>query len=189
MMNEALLPMIFAFIRDPNSEISLGVVRSFDYLAARMSRELLEEKIIRPLLVQLGTDNWRNKCHIIEILRGFLVAQTYLNEGVLKVLFGLTDDRIDAVRLKANQLIIDIVAKNSKDWSEQYVVPKINAMKENASYLKRQNLLEIIEVLPPLYRKPLPSCPTASSRRSTRTPSPPVSPTRSPTCVSRRCRC
>lgn len=42
--------------------------------------------------------------------------QSYLTENVLKVLFGLTDDRIDAVRLKVNQFIVEIVAKNTKDW-------------------------------------------------------------------------
>jgi hypothetical protein len=64
----------------------------------------------------LGTDNWRNKCQIIEILRGFLVSQTYLTENVLKALFSLTEDKIDAVRLKINEFIIEIMAKNSKEW-------------------------------------------------------------------------
>jgi hypothetical protein len=65
---------------------------------------------------------------------------------VLKVLFGLTDDRIDAVRLKVNQFIVDIVTKNSKEWCEQNIIPKIYAMKDNTSYIKRQNLLDIIDV-------------------------------------------
>jgi len=129
LMNDSLLPIIFGFIKDPNSEISLGVVKSFDYLSTRMTRELLEEKIIKPLLQQLGTDNWRNKCQIIEILRGFLVSQAYLTENALKVLFSLTDDKIDAVRLKVNQLIIDIVTKNSKEWCDQNVIPRIINMK------------------------------------------------------------
>jgi hypothetical protein len=63
---------------------------------------------------------------------------------VLKVLFGLTDDRIDAVRLKVNQFIVDIVAKNGKEWCEQNIIPRIFAMKDNANYIKRQNLLDII---------------------------------------------
>lgn len=41
LLNDCLLPIIFTFIKDPNSEISLGVVRSFDYLSTRMSRETL----------------------------------------------------------------------------------------------------------------------------------------------------
>jgi hypothetical protein len=40
-MNDCLLPIIFTFIKDPNSEISLGVVKSFDYLSTRMGREVL----------------------------------------------------------------------------------------------------------------------------------------------------
>jgi hypothetical protein len=49
-------------------------------------------------------------------LRGFLVSQTYLTENVLKVLFSLTEDKIDAVRLKMNEFIIEIMTKNSKEW-------------------------------------------------------------------------
>jgi hypothetical protein len=33
---------VFAFVKDPNSEISLGVMRSFDYLSAKMGKEALE---------------------------------------------------------------------------------------------------------------------------------------------------
>ena len=71
-----------------------------------MNKEVFQEKIFKPLLQQLATDNWRVKCQIIEILRTFIYKQIHLNEGVLKVIFGLTDDKIDAVRLKANELII-----------------------------------------------------------------------------------
>jgi len=69
------------------------------------------------------------------------VVQVYLTEPVLKILFSLTEDRIDAVRLKANQLIIDIVLKNSKEWCDQWIIPKISSLKENNNYIKRQNLL------------------------------------------------
>ena len=71
-----------------------------------MNKEVFQEKIFKPLLQQLATDNWRVKCQIIEILKTFIYKQIHLNEGVLKVIFGLTDDKIDAVRLKANELII-----------------------------------------------------------------------------------
>jgi hypothetical protein len=42
LMNEWLLPIIFGFIKDPNSEISLGVMKSFDYLSTRMNKEILD---------------------------------------------------------------------------------------------------------------------------------------------------
>lgn len=42
LMNEWLLPIIFGFIKDPNSEISLGVMKSFDYLSTRMNKEVLD---------------------------------------------------------------------------------------------------------------------------------------------------
>lgn len=59
--------------------------------------------------------------------------------------FALTDDRVDAVRLKINELIVEIINRNNKDWCDLNVIPKVNLMKENASYIKKQNLLDIIE--------------------------------------------
>lgn len=61
-------------------------------------------------------------------------------------MFSLTDDRIDAVRLKINELIILIINNNSKDWCDQWIMPKLGQMKENSNYIKKQNLLDIIEV-------------------------------------------
>lgn len=96
---------------------------------------------------QLQTDNWRIKCQIIDILKTFITTPTFLNESVLKALFCLTDDKIDAVRVKINELIILIINNNSKEWCDQNIIPKISQMKENANYIKKQNLLDIIEVL------------------------------------------
>lgn len=56
----------------------------------------------------------------------------------------LTEDRIDAVRLRANELIVEIVSKNPKDWCDQNVIPKVFSSKENQNYIKKQNLLDII---------------------------------------------
>lgn len=110
-----------------------------------MNKEALEDKIIKPLLNQLSTNNWRIKCEIIKILKNFLLDQTYLNAEVLKVFVDLTDDRVDAVRLSTNSLIVEILSRNPKDWCEQNVIPKVFASRDNISYIKKQNLLDIIE--------------------------------------------
>lgn len=151
-------------------------MKSFDYLSTRMSKDLLDDKIIKPLLQQLLTDNWRIKCQIIDILKSFITNQSFLNEGVLKVIFSLTDDKIDAVRLKINELIIQIINNNSKEWCDQCVIPKISQMKENASYIKKQNLLDIIEVRIYLCRKQLQMSLKKLLKMSTRIPSSLVSP-------------
>lgn len=78
-MNEWLLPIIFGFIKDSNSEISLGVMKSFDYLSAKMNKDLLDDKIVKPLLQQLLTDNWRIKCQIIDILKTFITSPAFLS--------------------------------------------------------------------------------------------------------------
>lgn len=116
-MNESIFPIIFSFIRDANSEISIGIIKSYDYLIKKMNKEIFEDKIFKPLLQQLTTDNWRVKCQIIDILKTFIYKEIYLTEAIIKVIFALTDDKIDAVRLKVNELIVEIINKNSKEWS------------------------------------------------------------------------
>ena len=61
----------------------------------------------------------------------------------------LTEDKIDAVRLRANELIVEIVSKNPKEWCDQNVIPKVFSSKENQNYIKKQNLLDIIEKTAP----------------------------------------
>ena len=89
-------------MRDVNSEVALGIAKNFELLASKMNKEALDERIVKPLLQQLTTDNWRVKCEIISILKGFLANQAYLNDNVIKMFINLTENRIDAVRLKAS---------------------------------------------------------------------------------------
>ena len=49
-MTECILPNILAFMNDPNSEVALAVAENFEFLASKMNKETLEEKIINPLL-------------------------------------------------------------------------------------------------------------------------------------------
>jgi len=61
-MAECLLPNILNFMKDPNSEVALAVAENFEFLASKMNKDALEDKIIKPLLQQLTTNNWRIKC-------------------------------------------------------------------------------------------------------------------------------
>lgn len=118
-------------------------------LAKKVNKEILDEKIVKPLLQQLTTSNWRAKCEIIDIMKGFLANQVYLNETVVKMFINLTEDRIDAVRLSASEFLVAVLNKNEKEWSEQNIIPKVFACKENQTYVKKQNLLDIIEKTAP----------------------------------------
>lgn len=66
----------------------------------------------------------------------------------------MLNDRIDAVRLEVNELLIEIIMKNPKDWCDQNIIPRLVAgMKENTNYIKKQNILYIIEVFLLLIKK------------------------------------
>lgn len=54
-MLECVLPIVMFFIKDTNSEIALGIIKNFDYLSSKLTKDILEDKIINPLLQQLST--------------------------------------------------------------------------------------------------------------------------------------
>ena len=59
--------------------------------------------------------------------------------------FALTNDHVYAVRLKINELIVEIINRNNKDWCNLNVIAKVSLMKENTSYIKKKNLMDIIK--------------------------------------------
>ena len=57
----------------------------------------------------------------------------------------LASDRVDAVRKKTIDLIVNIIKKQNKDWVDANLIPQISKLKDNKSYLLRQNTILIIE--------------------------------------------
>ncbi len=91
--------------------------------------DLIEEKILTPLVIQLNTDNWKTKCQLIELLSGVISNSFFLNDKLTTMVVHLAQDKIHAVREKATQLIINIICQQSPQWCDSMLIPKIECLR------------------------------------------------------------
>ncbi len=64
----------------------------------KFSPDIIEAKILTPLVNQLNTENWRVKCQLIELMAGFISNSLFLNDQLTTMLVSLAEDKISAVR-------------------------------------------------------------------------------------------
>lgn len=84
---------------------------------------------------------------MIDLLTAVTSNALFLNDKLTTMLVHLVQDKIHAVREKASQLIINIISQQSPQWCESMLIPKIESLKESSSYIERQILLDIIDVI------------------------------------------
>ncbi len=60
---------------------------------------------------------------------------------------GLVCDKINAVKEKAAELLINIISQQSPQWCDTTIIPKLAQLKESQNYIERQVLLQVIEVI------------------------------------------
>jgi hypothetical protein len=54
-------------------------------------------------------------------------------------------NKIEAVRLKASNVIIKVIKKSPKDWCEVELLPLLAKTRDEPNYLIRQRVIAIIE--------------------------------------------
>lgn len=67
----------------------------------KISPEIIEDKILTPLFIQLNTDDWKIKCQLIDLLTSVISYSLFLNDKLTTILVHLVQDKIHAVRDKA----------------------------------------------------------------------------------------
>ena len=63
------------------------------------------------------------------------------------MIISLVCDKINAVRDKATELLINIILQQSPQWCDMAIIPKLSQLKESQNYIERQELLQVIEVI------------------------------------------
>ncbi len=96
LINEELLPIILTFLK--SNDLAVGVLKNFEILTKKFSSEVIEQKILTPLVSQLSTDDWKAKCVLIDLLTGVISNSFFLNDQLTTTLVRLTEDKIGAVR-------------------------------------------------------------------------------------------
>ena len=127
LINDEILPIIFNFIK--SNELALGIIKNFEAMAKKMPNETIEQKILGPLANQFTTDNWRTKCRMIDLLGNVINNSLFLNDKMTNMIVNLVCDKINAVRDKATELLINIILQQSPQWCDTAIIPMLSQLK------------------------------------------------------------
>jgi len=104
-------------------------------MTKKISSDILEEKILNPLVNQFNTENWRVKCQLIELLGSVINSSVFLTDKMTSLLISLTADKINAVREKATDLIVTIISQQSPQWCDNMMIPKLTKLRDSSNYI------------------------------------------------------
>lgn len=121
-------------------------MNDFEVLSEYLTERDFEEKILSKITVHFQSDNWRLKVKAIDLMSKILTNPVFLNAKTVNTIIELASDRVDAVRKKVIDLIIEIIKKQGPDWSDAHIIPLVIRFKDNPSYLHRQTVILVIQV-------------------------------------------
>lgn len=84
---------------------------------------------------------------MIDLLGNVINNSLFLNDKMTNMIISLVCDKINAVRDKATELLINIILQQSPQWCDMAIIPKLSQLKESQNYIERQELLQVIEVI------------------------------------------
>ena len=84
---------------------------------------------------------------MIDLLDNVINNSLFLNDKMTNMIISLVCDKINAVRDKATELLINIILQQSPQWCDMAIIPKLSQLKESQNYIERQELLQVIEVI------------------------------------------
>lgn len=73
-----------------------------------------------------------------------MVEQNIYTNFIIETLLKELKSKKEAVRLKASEIIVNIIKNGPKDWCESEFLPVLMKSKDEPNYLIRQRILHII---------------------------------------------
>jgi hypothetical protein len=95
-----------------------------------MKANKFEDSILKPLTSQFSTENWRVKVQTLDILGKIIMEQQIYSPFIADTLTKEMRNKIEAVRLKASNVIIKVIKKSPKEWCEAELLPLIIKIRE-----------------------------------------------------------
>ena len=75
---------------------------------------------------------------MIDLLGNVINNSLFLNDKMTNMIISLVCDKINAVRDKATELLINIILQQSPQWCDMAIIPKLSQLKESQNYIERQ---------------------------------------------------
>jgi serine/threonine-protein phosphatase 2A regulatory subunit A len=139
-----LLPPMLLLLRDSTSEVRLNIISSLSLLNDVIGEELLSQSLL-PAILDLAEDGkWRIRIAVIDRmpLLAKQFGKDFFNDKLLELCVGWLGDDISSIREAAAKNLKELTALLGSEWSVQHLLPRVKAVMENPSYLRRMNAVQ-----------------------------------------------
>eukprot|EP00535_Pseudo-nitzschia_heimii_P006404 CAMPEP_0197189352 /NCGR_PEP_ID=MMETSP1423-20130617/19606_1 /TAXON_ID=476441 /ORGANISM="Pseudo-nitzschia heimii, Strain UNC1101" /LENGTH=680 /DNA_ID=CAMNT_0042641439 /DNA_START=259 /DNA_END=2301 /DNA_ORIENTATION=+ len=134
-----LVPPILLLLRDAASEVRLNLISSLDSLNRVIGVDLLSQSLL-PAIIDLAQDGkWRIRLAIIEqtpVLAKQL-GKDFFTDKLSTICVNWLGDDIATIREAATKNIQELTALFGTDWTCEFLLPSIDDICQNSSYLRR----------------------------------------------------
>jgi serine/threonine-protein phosphatase 2A regulatory subunit A len=139
-----LLPPMLLLLRDSTSEVRLNIISSLTLLNDVIGEELLCESLL-PAILDLAEDGkWRIRMAVIERmpLLAKQLGKDFFNDKLLELCVGWLGDDISSIREAAAKNLKELTTLLGADWAIENLLPRVKAVMEHPSYLRRTNAVQ-----------------------------------------------
>mmetsp|Transcript_7929 Transcript_7929/g.19493 ORF Transcript_7929/g.19493 Transcript_7929/m.19493 type:complete len:657 (-) Transcript_7929:251-2221(-) len=134
-----LVPPILLLLRDAASEVRLNLISSLESLNKVIGVDLLSQSLL-PAIVDLAQDGkWRIRLAIIEQTPQLArqLGKDFFTDKLSSICVNWLGDDIATIREAATTNIAELTALFGTDWACEFLLPSIDDIRQNASYLRR----------------------------------------------------
>jgi len=135
----SLVPPILLLLRDAASEVRLNLISSLESLNKVIGVDLLSQSLL-PAILDLAQDGkWRIRLAIIQQtpLLAKQLGRDFFTDKLSSVCVNWLGDDIATIRDAATKNIKELTALFGTDWACDYLLPFIDEIRQNSSYLRR----------------------------------------------------
>mmetsp|Transcript_24466 Transcript_24466/g.51693 ORF Transcript_24466/g.51693 Transcript_24466/m.51693 type:complete len:673 (+) Transcript_24466:244-2262(+) len=134
-----LVPPILLLLRDAASEVRLNLISSLESLNKVIGVDLLSQSLL-PAILDLAQDGkWRIRLAIIEQtpLLAKQLGKDFFTDKLSSICVNWLGDEIATIRDAATKNIKELTALFGTDWACEFLLPSIDEIRQNSSYLRR----------------------------------------------------
>lgn len=146
---EYLLPQLLVLLRDNAPAVRLSVISHLNALHHVVDVESISQSIV-PAITELSADSkWRVRLAIIELipLLARQLGHGFFTDQMSGLCLNWLTDRVYTVRRAATDNLKELTQLFGSSWAIRYVLPRIDTLTKEESYLLRVTALYALQVL------------------------------------------
>lgn len=139
-----LVPPILLLLRDAASEVRLNLISSLESLNEVIGVDLLSQSLL-PAILDLAQDGkWRIRLAVIQQtpLLAKQLGKDFFTDKLSSICVNWLGDDIATIREAATKNIKELTGIFGTDWACEFLLPEIDDMRQNSSYLRRLTAIQ-----------------------------------------------